>query len=214
MAYLNKVELQDYLSKLFAQCTVKASLEQIEKLATLLQLLKTWSKALNLTAITDIEDMAVLHVMDSAVAVPLLGKAQRIADIGTGAGFPGLVLAILCPDKEFTLIDAVAKKLSFVRTAAVQLGLTNVTIVHTRVEDFHPDPLFDLAVNRAFAPLERMSNWCLPLIAPHGHLLALKAHLSKEEMQALPPTVKIDKIETLQVPALDAVRQAVVLSRV
>ncbi len=214
MAAMDKSALSAYLRTLFAKTTLKADSAQLEKLATLLILLKSWNKAVNLTAITDEKDMAVLHVMDSAVAVPLLGAAQVIADVGTGAGFPGLVLATLCPDKHFTLIDSVGKKLSFVRTAAVQLGLANVTIVHSRVENFQPDPLFEVVVSRAFAPLDRMCAWCLPLIVPQGHLIALKAHLQDEELHVLPPTVKIDKIETLQVPALDAMRQAVVLSRV
>ena len=210
-----RTELRAYLVKLFSQTSIALSAENAERFTRLIELLVHWNKALNLTAIKDEKEMALLHILDSAVLSPLLLPAEkRIADVGTGAGFPGLVLAALNPDKDFTLIDSVGKKLSFVQSAALELRLSNVKIIHGRVEQIKADPGFAVIVSRAFAPLERMAGWCLPLLAPQGRFIAMKAHLSPEELKAVPPTVKIDRIETLQVPTLAALRQAVVLTRV
>lgn len=214
-------DLHAYLQKLFAeynqgaepQKRIEVTEGQLQSFVKLIELLAYWNKSLNLTAIRDEKEMALLHIMDSAVVSPLLGDARLIADVGTGAGFPGLVLALLNPDKEFTLVDSIAKKLAFVTTAATQLNLTNVKIVQARVEQLESDEGFEVIVSRAFAPLERMVNWCLPLLKPEGRFIAMKAHLTKEELSAVPSTVRTAKIESLQVPGLDALRQAVILTR-
>lgn len=215
------VDLYAYLSDLFARCNqssaadrqINVTEEQLQSFVKLIELLSFWNKSLNLTAIKDKKEMALLHIMDSAVVSPLLGDARVIADVGTGAGFPGLVLSILNPDKEFTLVDSIAKKLAFVTTAATQLNLANVKIVQARVEQLESEEGFEVIVSRAFAPLQRMVNWCLPLLKPEGRFIAMKAHLTEEELSAVPATVRIDKIESLQVPSLDALRQAVILAR-
>ena len=122
-------KINKQISVLIKKTEVIASEEQIDKLANLVILLCKWNKALNLTAIREPEKMVVLHILDSAVISPLIqGKGNNIADVGTGAGFPGLVLAILNPEIHFTLIDSVAKKLSFVRTAMTTLKLDNVSM--------------------------------------------------------------------------------------
>ncbi len=212
--FINTAELSSYLSRLFGKTALKISASDLKAFTDLIVLLKQWNQSLNLTAIKDPLEMAKLHILDSAVASPLLGDARMIADVGTGAGFPGLVLAKLNPDKEFTLIDSVGKKLSFVRAAAVKLGLENVKIIHARVEDLKAEPGFEVIISRAFAPLGRMVDWCLPLLSENGRFIALKAHLYEDETADIPPTVKIDRIESLQVPELEAERKAVVLSRV
>lgn len=215
------VSVQEDLRALFAKSTVTADDAAVAKLAQLLVLLQQWNRAVNLTAVKDLHDMAVLHILDSAVISPLIGSLRckdgavpvNIADVGTGAGFPGLVLAVLNPDKQFTLIDSVGKKLAFVRAAATALKLANVRIVQGRVEELHFDTGFDLIVSRAFAPLERMVRWCLPLLSERGLFVAMKSHLEDEEVRAVPSEVHIERIEPLSVPTLQALRQAVVLSR-
>ncbi len=186
---------------------------ELEKFTALLELLEKWNKSLNLTAIRDPMEMAVLHIMDSASVSPLI-CGKNVADIGTGAGFPGLVLSILQPETEFTLVDSVAKKLSFVRTAAVTLRLLNVKIINSRCENLKAEKKFDCIVCRAFAPLEKIVTWCLPLLAPDGRFVAMKANLEAEELKAVPESVKIDQIIKLHVPQLEAVRQAVIMSHI
>lgn len=185
----------------------------VEKMCALVHLLIKWSKALNLTAIKNEDDIIVLHILDSAVISPFL-TYNKIADVGTGAGFPGLVLAILNPDKKFTLIDSVAKKIAFVKTAAVELNLDNVEVINNRCENLTNLDKFDIIVSRAFAPLQRMINWCLPLLKDEGFFLAMKANLEQTELEEVPATVKIEKIKKLHVPNLDANRQAVFIKKV
>ena len=202
-----------YLEELLAQTAVSYDAEQLNQLTTLIEMLNTWNGALNLTAIKDVRQMVLLHVVDSAVLVPVLRdlmlqgqNIKTVADVGTGAGFPGLVLAILCPDLHFS----VGKKLSFVRQVVAKLKLSNVDLINKRCEEIKHEP-FDCIVSRAFAPLERMVGWCLPLLASEGRFVAMKANLEADEIQAVPITVTIESVVELQVPTLDAKRQAVIL---
>ena len=204
---------ENKLSELFAKTDIACSKEQIDKMVVLLELLCKWNSSLNLTAIRDPKQMAILHIMDSAVISPLL-CGDNIADVGTVPGFPGLVLAILNPDKKFTLIDSIAKKLSFVRTVMVSLQLKNVTIINDRCENIQCENKFDCIVSRAFAPLSRFVGWCLPLISDDGTFIAMKANLEKDELSEVPNTVKIEEIVSLKVPELDATRQAVLMTPV
>ena len=127
------------IKDLMSKTEVVYTEEQLDKLATLVCLLSQWNNALNLTAIRDPKQMVVKHILDSAVVSPLIqNKGNNIADVGTGAGFPGLVLAILNPQIHFTLIDSIAKKLSFVRTAMVALKLQKVSIINDLVENIKP----------------------------------------------------------------------------
>ncbi|MBR1612759.1 MAG: 16S rRNA (guanine(527)-N(7))-methyltransferase RsmG [Succinivibrio sp.] len=191
---------------------IECSEEQYDKLATLVELLAKWNNALNLTAIREIDKMVVLHILDSAVVSPLISdKGKNIADVGTGAGFPGLVLAILNPQKHFTLIDSVAKKLSFVRTAMVSLGLKNVTIINDRCENIKVEQKFDCILSRAFAPLCKIIEWCENLIDDNGLFVAMKANLEEGELNDLPENAEILENIPLLVPGLDAKRQAVVM---
>ena len=134
-----------------------------------------------------------------------------IADVGTGAGFPGLVLAILNPDKHFTLIDSIAKKLSFVRTAMVSLNLNNISIINDRCENIKLDKKFDCILSRAFAPLCKIIEWCKDLISDEGVFLAMKANLEHDELDQIDKNTTIEEIIELKVPSLDAKRQAVVM---
>lgn len=201
------------MSSLFQQTSICPSKEQLEQLTSLVDMLNTWNGALNLTAITQVNQMILLHILDSAVLSPVLSQVEpnaNIADVGTGAGFPGLVLAILNPDKQFTLIDSVGKKLSFVRQVVAKLSLKNVSLINKRCEEI-TDQSFDIIVSRAFAPLARMVGWCLPLLSQKGHFVAMKAQLEQDELEQVPSSVQIVRIEDLHVPTLDATRKAVIL---
>lgn len=208
----NKSEILANIKNLMKKTEIECSEEQYDKLATLVELLAKWNNALNLTAIREIDKMVVLHILDSAVVSPLISdKGKNIADVGTGAGFPGLVLAILNPQKHFTLIDSVAKKLSFVRTAMVSLGLKNVTIINDRCENIKVEQKFDCILSRAFAPLCKIIEWCENLIDDNGLFVAMKANLEEGELNELPENAEILENIPLSVPVLDAKRQAVVM---
>ncbi|MCR5536493.1 MAG: 16S rRNA (guanine(527)-N(7))-methyltransferase RsmG [Succinivibrio sp.] len=209
---MDDTNLMRELSNLFSQTKLNYNEEQIAKLVKLAELLIKWNKKLNLTAITDPMDILILHVMDSAVVSPYV-SGQRIADLGTGQGFPGLVLAILNEDKRFTLIDSVAKKLAFVRNAIVALEIKNVSIINDRCENIKPAEKFDCIVSRAFAPLDRMLKWSLPLIAENGYFLAMKGDIKEDELKAIPNSVMIKDIVDIKVPNLEAQRKIVILKQ-
>src|SRR3569833_618713 len=154
------------------------------RMQQLLDELERWNRTYNLTAITKHEDMVTHHLLDSLAVHPEL-HGTRIADVGTGAGFPGLPLAVLSPDRRFTLIDSAGKKIRFVSHAAHALGLTNVEAEHARVESLHPERPFDTIVARAFAPLPEMLNRVLPLSGPDTHVLAMKGKWPREEVAAI-----------------------------
>ena len=208
----NKSEILANIKNLMKKTEIECSEEQYDKLATLVELLAKWNNVLNLTAIREIDKMVVLHILDSAVVSPLISdKGKNIADVGTGAGFPGLVLAILNPQKHFTLIDSVAKKLSFVRTVMVSLGLKNVTIINDRCENIKVEQKFDCILSRAFAPLCKIIEWCENIIDDNGLFVAMKANLEEGELNELPENAEILENIPLSVPGLDAKRQAVVM---
>ncbi|HSN70521.1 MAG TPA: 16S rRNA (guanine(527)-N(7))-methyltransferase RsmG, partial [Steroidobacteraceae bacterium] len=156
------------------------------RLLVLLDALDEWNARMNLTAIRDRSQQITKHLLDSLSAHVFL-RGERIADVGTGAGFPGLPLALVNPAKQFTLLDATAKKLDFVGHMAGTLGLDNVVTVHDRVESWRPAAPFDVVLTRAFGPLERIVEWCGHLIDGTGRLLLMKGRLPADELERLPP---------------------------
>lgn len=182
------------------------------RLLQLLDELEKWNRTYNLTAITKREDMLTHHLLDSlAVQADLHGAS--VADVGTGAGFPGLPLAVLNPERRFTLIDSAGKKIRFVNHAAHALGLTNVEGAHARVESMRPDQPFDTVVTRAFAALPEMLSKVAPLCGPQTYVLAMKGKWPREELAALPPDWRVDRSRDLTIPGLNEARCAIVLTR-
>ena len=146
---------------------------QIEQLLDFIKLLEKWNKAYNLTAIRNKEAMVSLHLLDSLAIVPFI-EGKSVIDIGTGAGLPGIPLAIYFPDIHFTLLDSNAKKTRFVQQALLELKIKNVSVCHNRVEDYHPGHYFDTVITRAFASLTDIVAWTGHLINEQGVLLAMK----------------------------------------
>lgn len=183
-----------------------------DKLAVLLELLERWGRRINLTAIRTLEDMVPGHVLDSLAVRPYL-RGARIADIGTGAGFPGLPLAIAEPEREFVLLDANGKKIAFVQHAIGELGLRNASAVRVRAEDFAPGKRFDTVVARALAKTERLVELGAHLLGEGGVLLALKGQHPAAELDSLPSDWEYSVTE-IRVPGLeDHARHLVVLGR-
>ena len=177
-------------------------------LDTYLQLLEKWNKTYNLTAVPA-EDWMTLHIQDS-LSIGSYLHGSRIIDVGTGAGLPGIPLAITYPDKHFTLLDSNGKKTRFLTHVQYTLGLKNVTVIHSRVEDFKPEALFDSILSRAFASLSDMLAMTHHLCAIGGQFLAMKGQYTETE---LPPHIRLFGVYPLHVPGLDAQRNLVILEK-
>ena len=182
-----------------------------DALLELLGLLERWNRAYNLTAVDAPAEALTKHVLDSLAALRGV-QGTRVLDVGTGAGFPGLPLAVVAPERTFTLLDSHRKKLRFVDQAAATLGLDNVTTVHARAEDYAPEAGFDTVTCRAFAPLERFVGWAGHLVAPGGRLLALKGPIAEDELAGVPAGWRT-VCEPVVVPFLDGRRTLVVMTR-
>ncbi len=191
---------------------VVLSAEQAELLLVLLDELDDWNQRMNLTAIRDRDQQIAKHLLDS-LSIHAFLRGKRIADIGTGAGFPGLPLALVNPDREFTLLDSTAKKLRFVEHAAARMGLANVTTAHARAEVFKPKERFDCVLARAVGPIETFVHWCGPLVIGGGRLLAMKGRFPEAEIAAIPNGWKVAAVHRLTVPTLDEERHLVEICR-
>jgi 16S rRNA (guanine527-N7)-methyltransferase len=184
-----------------------------EALLKLVDELEAGNTQFNLTAIRDRPGMLRKHVLDSLSLQPYL-HGSRVADIGTGAGFPGLPLAIVNPQRRFTLIEATGKKARFVERAALLLGCDNVHVEHTRAENYRPSELFDTVVARALSSLADFAAYAGHLCAPDGRLLAMKGKRPDEEISAMPKSFRVLAVHRLKVPGLDDQRHLVELSPV
>ncbi len=185
--------------------------EQAAALAALLAELERWNKKVNLTAIRDPDEMVTGHVMDSLAALPLV-EGKHVLDVGTGAGFPGLPLAIVQPQRSFVLLDSNNKKVQFVRHAAGMLGLTNVEAVKARAEDFAPGYRFDTVIARAVATLAALVEMAGHHVGEDGVFVALKGRLPEEELTELPNAWQ-STVMPLSVPGLEPGSRHAVLMR-
>ena len=190
--------------------------DQQKQFDRLLDELERWNKKVNLTAICGRAAMQTGHIDDSLAAQPLL-QGRRVLDVGTGAGFPGLPLAIAEPEREFVLIDGNNKKIQFVRHAAGLLGLTNVEAVHVRAEDYAPAARFDTVIARAVASLATLVNVAGHHVRENGVFVALKGRYPADELKELqeqqqPPTRWRYEVRELEVAGLESgSRHAVML---
>ena len=187
---------------------------QLEQLQRYLALVQKWNKVYNLTALRDPADMLTHHLFDSLSAVAPLQRqlAQmgvplaeaRLLDVGSGAGLPGVVMAICCPGLSVTCVDTVGKKAAFVQQVALDLRLPNLRGLHARVESL-TEP-FHVVSSRAFASLVDFTTWSRAALGPAGVWLAMKGKEPVDEIAALPADVAVFHVEHLTVPALDAER--------
>jgi len=184
----------------------------LERLLTYLHELQRWNQTYNLTAVRDLEEMVPRHALDS-LAVHRFVAGSHVADAGTGAGLPGIPLALALPDTHVTLIDSGVKKVRFLRHIAGLLALPGVEVVHARIEDYSPASAFDTVVARALAPVPRLLALAGHLCRPGGRMLAMQGRRQEAELDALPHGWNVEAVEQLTVPCLDAQRHVVVLRR-
>lgn len=189
---------------------------QQARLLAFIALLTKWNRTYNLTAIRQEEEMLTHHLLDSLSILPVLEESalagRRWADVGSGAGLPGIPLAIAKPDLGVTSIETVEKKASFQRQAKIELGLANFTVENRRVEQL-PGGGFDIAISRAFADLADFVRLAGHLLNPEGWLLAMKAVLAEDEIKRLPSGWTMREILPLRVPGLDAQRHLLVIKK-
>ena len=181
------------------------------RLQQLLEELAHWNRSYNLTGIADLESMVSHHVLDS-LAVHRYLHGAAIADVGTGAGFPGLPLALVNPERRFTLIDSNGKKIRFVSHAVRTLGLMNVEPLQARAQMLRPDRPFDTVLARAFAPLPELLQTVTPLCGSETRVLAMKGKWPQAELDAVPRSWRVADSHTLTVPGLPEARCLIVLT--
>ena len=208
----SRESLQRLLESGIQELDIPLNDEVIEKILRYREMLEKWNRAYNLTAVRDPEEQVVKHLLDSLAVLPLI-RGERFVDVGAGAGLPGIPLAIARPDLHFTQIDSAGKKARFMVQAARELGLGNVEVHHCRVEAYEPETLFDGVLSRAFASLADMIEVAGHLCAEDGRLFAMKGQRPGEELAALPEGWKLERIDSITVPGLDAERCLVVLAR-
>ncbi len=195
---------------------------QQDQLLAYMDLIGKWTKVYNLTAVRDANEMLTHHLLDSlAVIQPLRRVVQQLAqsgvdaqasgpsrlrllDVGSGAGLPGIVIAITCPEIDVTCVDTVAKKAAFIQQVAATLRLPNLKGLHARVESLTQP--YDVVCSRAFASLVDFTTWSKAALAPHGVWMAMKGKHPEQELAVLPPGAQVFHVEQLQVPGLDAER--------
>lgn len=214
-------------SEILAQKTVEAGLElspkQLEQFNKYFEMLIETNKVMNLTAITEPEEVAVKHMVDSLLAFDNSFNNKTLADVGTGAGFPGIPLKIYCPSLKVTLIDSLGKRLKFLENVISELGLTDITCEHARAEDAGKNKKFrekyDIATARAVARLSVLSEYCLPLVKPGGMFIALKGSKYAEEISEGEQALKIlgGKLissDEVKLPGLDDGRAIVKIKKI
>lgn len=206
--------LKSQLTSLLSETSLDVSDEQIDLLIQYVELLNKWNKAYNLTSVRDPSEMLIKHIMDSLMVGKHL-SGQRFIDVGTGPGLPGIPLAILYPDYQFTLLDSLGKRITFLKQVVFLLKLQNVELMLSRVEEFTPDIPFDGVLSRAFSSLNDMVSWCSHLIATEkGRFFALKGQYPTEEIDLLPENIKLVASHNIVVPKLDGQRHLIELKKI
>jgi 16S rRNA (guanine527-N7)-methyltransferase len=204
--------LKNKLVSLVDKTNLKISEQQLDLLVGYVNLLDKWNKAYNLTSIRNPSEMLVKHILDSLTVsehLQILKGNNTFIDVGTGPGLPGIPLAIINPDFEFTLLDSLGKRVRFMTQVKHELKLQNILPVQSRVEDFKGD--FAGILSRAFASVTDMVTWSHHLLAENGKFYALKGQVDQDELSELPEFVSIDQVIPLKVPELEGERHLITM---
>lgn len=170
--------------------------EKADKMCAYMDAILEKNEHINLTAVRDRDEFISKHLLDSlsCIAVPEFEKSKTVIDIGTGAGFPGVPLAIACPGKKFLLVDSLNKRLKIIKELTEELGIDNVEVMHTRAEDAAKNPdyrdNFDVCVSRAVASLDVLTEWCMPFVRKGGYFIPFKGAKAEEEINDAEAAIK------------------------
>ena len=213
MKFFDRAALAPILANGSKDLQLDLSEAQHEQLLDYLALLFKWNSVYNLTSVRDPMQMMTHHLLDSLAAVPAFCEAHNVLDVGAGGGLPGIVLAIARPQMKVSLIDTVHKKTAFLTQVKAELGLANVTVYTMQVQNLQVADKFDVITSRAFADLSDFVNWSQHVLAQGGRFIALKGTAPRDEQERLPSDWKVEKLEPLQVPGLQAERHLVFIQK-
>lgn len=211
--------LRTYLKKI----DIELSKKQIEQFYTYMNLLLEWNEKINLTAITEPEEVILKHFVDSLTISAYIKKGSKLVDMGTGAGFPGIPLKILRDDIEITLVDSLNKRINFLNEVIKELELREISTVHARAEEFGQNKKyrekFDIAISRAVANLSTLSEYLVPLVKLEGKIICMKGSEVKEELENAKNAIKIlggkiEKEESFNLPNSDMKRNLVIIKKI
>ena len=209
----NRDEFSALLNEGAAKLTISLSARQIDKLLDYLALLVKWNSVYNLTSVRDPQQMVIQHLLDAMSALFAFKGAKKVLDVGTGGGLPGIVIAIWAmeaePEMQVHLIDTVKKKTAFLTQVKAELGLEQVTVHSGHVEKLVSENTFDVITSRAFAELIDFVKLSGHLLEQDGSMIALKGKVPEEEIQRLPLAWRVEKVESLKVPGMQAERHLV-----
>ena len=209
----NRDEFSALLNEGAAKLTISLSTRQIDKLLDYLALLVKWNSVYNLTSVRDPQQMVIQHLLDAMTALFAFKGAKRVLDVGTGGGLPGIVIAIWAmeaePEMQVHLIDTVKKKTAFLTQVKAELGLEQVTVHSGHVEKLVSENTFDVITSRAFAELIDFVKLSGHLLEQDGSMIALKGKMPEEEIQRMPLAWRVEKVESLSVPGMQAERHLV-----
>ena len=216
------MEKEEFFNKMQKKLTIKLSVEQLEKFYSYMSLLLEWNEKMNLTAITEPNEIILKHFIDSLTILNEINNNSKVVDVGTGAGFPGIPLSIANESLKITLVDSLNKRLIFLQEVIDKLELRNIEIVHSRAEDFGQNKKyresFDIATSRAVANLSTLSEYLIPLVKIHGKCICMKASDVKEEINQAKNAINvlggtIEKIEEFKLPESDIGRTIIIINK-
>lgn len=207
-----KAQCRQKLIQGLDQLHISYTEQQIEQWLNYVGLLHKWNRAYNLTSVRDPLEMVTRHLIDSLSVAPYI-NADRLIDVGTGPGLPGIPLAIAYPEKNFSLLDSNGKRTRFMQQAKVELGLDNITILQSRVEEHQPEILYQAVLSRAFASLSDMIQWTSHLCDEAGCFMAMKGQYPDEEISDLAKAYHVTQSHQLSLPGSDVERHLVIISK-
>lgn len=219
---MEKLEFNKKMQEKSSELDINFSVEQLEKFYRYMELLIEWNEKMNLTAIIEPNEIILKHFVDSLTIIKYLKNAKTLVDVGTGAGFPGIPVAIMMSNLEITLVDSLNKRLIFLEEVIKELKLTNVKLVHSRAEEFGQNKMyrekFDIATSRAVANLSTLSEYLIPLVKINGNIISMKAAQAEEEIEQAKNAIKelggkINKIKEFNLPQSDIGRTIILISK-